>query len=179
MLKKILIGLAAVIAVILVAALFQPKSYTVSRSITIAAPPTKVFGFINNFENWPGWSPWEKLDPQMKRSFEGPKAGVGAAYGWTGNNQVGTGKMTITESKASSKVGIRLDFEKPMKDTCTTEFVLKPEGKGTQVTWSMAGERKYFAKVMCVFMSMEKMIGGNFETGLADMKSLAEAKPRK
>lgn len=174
MFKKIAIGIVVVIAGILAVAAFQKEDYTVSRTTSIAASPEKIFGLVNNFHGWEKWSPWEKMDPVMKRVYEGPKAGVGAVYGWTGNSKVGEGRMTITESQPSQKVGMRLDFEKPMKDTCTSEFTFKPEGKGTLVTWSMAGKKKLAAKAMCLFMSMDKMIGTQFENGLNDLKALAE-----
>lgn len=178
MFKKILIALAAVIVVILVVAAFQPADFTVTRSASINAAPAKVFAQVNDLHNWNNWDPWAKIDPAMKVTYEGPKAGVGAAYGWAGNGKVGEGKLTITGSKPSSEVALRLDFEKPMKDTCMADFTFKPEGKGTNVTWTMTGKKQYPAKVMCLFTSMDKMVGGMFEKGLADMKTAAEASKR-
>jgi uncharacterized protein YndB with AHSA1/START domain len=179
MFKKILIALAAIIVVILIAASLQPADFTVSRSTTVAASPAKVFGLVNDLHRWDSWDPWIKMDPTMKTTFEGSAKGVGSVYGWSGNSKVGAGKMTITESKPSEKVVLRLDFEKPMKDTCVAEFTFKPEGKGTIVTWSMIGKKAFPAKVMCLFMSMDKMVGGQFEKGLADIKAAAEAAPKK
>jgi len=174
MFKKILGALAAIAVLILVVAAFQPADFAVSRSVSINAAPAKVFAQVNDLKKWGAWDPWAKLDPAMKVTFEGPATGVGASYGWVGNNQVGAGKMTITESKPSEKVALRLDFEKPMKDTCAAEFSFKPEGKGTNVSWTMTGKKQYPAKVMCLFMSMDKMVGGTFEKGLADLKALSE-----
>jgi uncharacterized protein YndB with AHSA1/START domain len=176
MLKKILIGLAVILAGLLIAAAFQPNEFKVMRSATLSAPPAKVFALVNELKKWEAWSPWEKLDPAMKRTYEGPKAGLGAVYGWSGNNQVGEGRMTIIESKPSERVSFRMDFEKPMKDTCTADFTFKPEGKGTVVTWTMAGQNHYLSKVMCLFMDMDKMVGGQFEKGLAELEKAATAK---
>jgi uncharacterized protein YndB with AHSA1/START domain len=175
MFKKILIALAAVIVVILVVAAFQPADFAVSRSALINAAPAKVFAQVNDLHQWNNWDPWAKMDPSMKVTFEGPAAGVGASYGWVGNSKVGEGKLTITASKPTEEVALRLDFEKPMKDTCNADFTFKPQDKGTLVTWTMTGQKAYPAKVMCLFMSMDKMVGGQFEKGLADMKTAAEA----
>ena len=179
MLKKILLILAAIIAIILVAAVFQPAEFRVIRSATIAAPAATVFAEINDFHRWQAWSPWEKLDPAMKRTFEGPASGVGASYGWEGNSDVGAGRMTITESKPAELIRIKLEFLKPMPGECPTEFAFRSEGGATTVTWTMTGANSYLAKIMCLFMSMDKMIGGDFEKGLGTLKQLAESAPRK
>jgi uncharacterized protein YndB with AHSA1/START domain len=176
MIKKILLVLAAIVAVILVVAAFQPAEFRVTRSTTIAAPAAVVFAEINDFHRWQAWSPWEKLDPAMKRTFDGPPAGVGAIYGWEGNNEVGAGRMTITESQPAELIRIRLEFLKPMEAQSTTEFTLRPEGSGTAVTWTMAGRNNYLAKIMCLFMNMDKMLGGQFEQGFANLKAVAEVK---
>jgi hypothetical protein len=176
MLKKILLSLVAIIAIILVVAAFQPAEYHVTRSATIAAPASAIFPEINDFHRWGAWSPWEKLDPAMKRTFEGPAAGVGSSYAWEGNSDVGAGKMTITESKPGDVLRIKLEFLKPMPGDCPTEFVFRPEGAGTQVTWTMSGTKDYLSKVVCLFMNMDKMVGGDFAKGLASLKQIAEAK---
>lgn len=175
MLKKILIALAAIIVIILIAAAFQPSDFTISRSTVINAAPAKAFAQVNDLHQWAAWDPFAKMDPAIKVTYAGPAAGEGATYAWTGNDKVGEGKMTITTSKPSSEVALRLDFEKPMKDTCTADFTFQPEGKGTHVTWTMTGQKAYPAKVMCLFTSMDKMVGGQFEKGLADMKAAAES----
>ena len=176
MLKKILLTLVAIIAIILIAGAFQAPSYQVTRSATIAAPAAAIFPEVNDFHRWAAWSPWEKMDPAMKRTFEGPPAGVGASYGWEGNSEVGSGKMTIAESKPAELIRIKLEFFKPMEGVCPTEFSFRPEGAGTRVTWTMSGTKNYVSKVACMFMNMDKMVGGDFEKGLASLKQLAEAK---
>jgi hypothetical protein len=176
MCKKILLTLAAIIAIVLVLSAFQPSEFRVTRSATIAAPAAVIFPEINDFHRWSAWSPWEKLDPAMKRTFEGPAAGVGAGYGWEGNSDVGSGRMTITESRPAELINIRLEFFKPMPGVCPTEFTFRPEGGATTVTWTMSGTNNYLSKIVCLFMNMDKMIGGDFEKGLAGLKRIAEAK---
>jgi uncharacterized protein YndB with AHSA1/START domain len=179
MLKKILIGIAVLIAGFLAVVAIQPAEFRVARSATIGAPPEKVFAQVNDFRQWGAWSPWEKIDPQMKRTYEGAPSGTGAVYAWAGNNEVGEGKMTLTESRPAELVRIRLDFLKPFAATNTAEFTFKPEGAGTSVTWSMEGKKNFVSKAVCMFMDMDKMLGGQFEKGLAQMKSVAEAQPKK
>jgi len=176
MLKKILIGLAVVIFVFVVVVATRPSEYRVTRSITIAAPPATVFPHVNELKKWEPWSPWMKLDPNAKSTFEGPAAGQGAAMSWAGNNQVGEGKMTITESKPNERVQFHLEFYKPMAGTSEAEFTFKPESNQTVVTWSMNGKNNFIGKAMCMFMNMDKMVGGQFEKGLADLKARAEKK---
>jgi hypothetical protein len=176
MIKKILLTLVAIVAIILVVAAFQPAQFRVTRSATIAAPAAVIFPEVNDFHRWPAWSPWEKLDPTMKRTLEGPASGVGAIYSWEGNSEVGSGKMTITESRPAEVIRIKLEFFKPMPGLCPTEFTFKPEGAGTNVTWTMSGDKNYISKVVCLFMSMDKMVGGDFEKGLANLKQVAEAR---
>lgn len=174
MLKKILISLAAIVAIILVVAATRPDDFRVERSTTIAAAPATVFGHVNDFHRWQAWSPWEKLDPQLKRDFSGPTSGAGAVYAWAGNSDVGEGRMTITESRPAERVRINLEFIKPFEAMNTTEFVFKPQGSGTAVTWSMVGEHNFFSKVMCLFMDMDTMVGEDFERGLATLKAVSE-----
>ncbi len=175
MLKKILIALAVIVIVFVVIVALQPSEFRVARTATFSAPPPLVFDQVNDFHKWEAWSPWAKLDPAAKNSFEGPSAGIGAIFKWSGNNEVGEGSMTITESRPSDLIEIKLDFTKPFEATNTTEFTFKPEGNQTMVTWSMFGTNNFIAKAFCLFNSMDKMIGGQFEKGLAQMKSVAES----
>jgi len=180
MLIKILLVLAAIIAVVLIIAAFQPADFQVVRSTTIAASPEALFAEVNDLHRWPAWSPYEKLDPAMKRTFEGAPAGVGAGYAWDGNKEVGTGRMAIVESRPAELIRLKLEFFKPMAGVCEAEFNFKPEGGGrTTVTWSMTGTNNYLAKIFCLFMNMDKMVGGQFAQGLADLKTLAETAARK
>ena len=175
--KKILIvlaTLAAVIVIFLVIVAMQPADYRVVRTASIAAPPDKVFAQVNDFHNWEAWSPWVKIDPAAKFTYDGPQAGVGAIFAWTGNKEVGEGRMTLTESHLSDLIRIKLEFIKPFPSTCLTEFTFKPEGKDTVVTWAMSGTKNFMSKAVCMFMNMDKMVGGDFEKGLASMKSVSE-----
>jgi len=178
MLKKILIALAVIVIVFVVIVALQPSEFRVARSATIAAPAAAVFAQVNDFHNWEAWSPWAKLDPAAKNSFEGPSAGTGASFRWAGNNEVGEGSMTIIESRPSDLIRIKLEFLKPFEGTNTAEFTFKPEGSQTAVTWSMFGTNNFRAKAFCLFMSMDKMVGGQFEKGLASMKSMVESTPK-
>jgi len=175
MTKKILIAIGVIVVVFLIVVALQPAEFRVVRSASMSAPPPVVFAQVNDFHKWEAWSPWEKLDPALKRTYEGPSAGTGAIYRWAGNNQVGEGSMTIMESRPSDLIRIKLEFLKPFASTADTEFTFKPEGNQTAVTWSMAGKNNFMAKAMCLFMNMDKMVGGQFEQGLAQMKSLVEA----
>lgn len=176
MIKKILLTLAAIIAIVLVVAAFQPSEFRVTRSATIAAPAAAIFPEINDFHRWTAWSPWEKLDPAMKRTFDGAATGVGAGYAWEGNSDVGSGRMTVTESRPAELIKIRLEFFQPMPGVCPTEFTFRSEGGATTVTWTMSGTNNYLSKIVCLFMNMDQMIGGDFEKGLAELKRIAEAK---
>jgi len=176
--SKILFGLAAVLLVFLVVVAFQPADFQVVRSTKISAPPPVVFTEVNDLHRWNAWSPWAKLDPAMKQTHEGAPAGSGAVYSWAGNSDVGEGRMTITESRPNELVRIKLEFLKPFAQTNTTEFTFKPEGPQTSVTWSMAGRKNFISKAVCMFMNMDKMVGGDFEKGLAALKSVAESAAR-
>jgi hypothetical protein len=145
------------------------------RSATIAAPADVVFSQVNDFHNWESWSPWAKLDPAAKNTFEGPTAGTGAIFKWSGNSEVGEGKMTVTESHPHDLIGIKLDFVRPFEDTCDVAFAFAPEAERTVVTWSMSGHKNFISKAVCMFMDMDKMVGGDFEKGLAQLKTVAEA----
>src|SRR6058998_3345723 len=175
MLIKILIALAVVVAVFLAIVATRPAEYRVARTATISAPAPAVFAQVNDFHKWEAWSPWAKLDPAMKQTYEGAPAGTGAIYAWAGNNEVGEGRMTLTESRPSDLIRIRLEFLKPFAATSTAEFAFKPEGNRTVVTWSMAGNVNFVAKIVHLFMDMDRMIGDKFEQGLARLKSITEA----
>jgi len=178
MIKKILIGLAVVVVVLVVIVALQPSHYRVERSATMNAPASMVFAQVNDFHKWNAWSPWAKLDPGMKQTFEGAPAGNGAGYAWVGNSEVGEGRMTITESHPSDLIKIKLEFIKPFAATSNTVFTFKPEGNQTKVTWAMDGDKNLIAKAFHLFMNIDKMVGGDFEKGLAQMKSVAEAAPK-
>jgi uncharacterized protein YndB with AHSA1/START domain len=172
----LIISVIAVLVVILVVVIAtRPEDFSISRSATVAAPPEKVFPQVNDLHNWEAWSPWAKLDPNMKMTFTGPETGTGAAYTWSGNSKVGEGRMTIVESRPSELVRIKLEFMKPFAATNASEFTFQPQGNQTTVTWSMTGKRNFMTKAMSLVMSMEKMLGGQFEQGLAQMKAIAEA----
>ena len=174
MLKKIAIGITAVIVIILGLALAQPSTFTVTRSITIQAAPDKIYPLVSDFHRWKSWSPWENLDPNMVRTFSGPASGVGAVYGWEGNDQVGAGRMEITAAAPASRVDIKLDFLKPFESHNTTVITLEPKGDATTVVWTMSGPSAFITKLMGVFVSMDKMVGPDFEKGLASLKSATE-----
>jgi hypothetical protein len=178
MLKKILLGLLVIIVVFCVVVALQPAAFTITRSTTIAAPPAAPFAQVNDFHKWEAWSPWAKIDPAMKQTFEGSPAGTGAIYTWAGNNEVGEGRMTITDTRPAEFVRIKLDFIKPFAATNNAEFTFKPEGEQTRVTWTMTGEKNFFCKAVCMFMNMDDMVGKDFEKGLAAMKTVAEASPK-
>jgi len=181
MLKKTLLTLAAVAAVLIVGffivVVMQPNEFHIERSATMAAPPEAVFVQVNDFHNWEAWSPWLEVDPAAKSTFEGPSAGDGAIFRWAGNAEVGEGSMTIVESKPHELVRINLHFVKPFEDTALTEFTLKPDGDKTAVTWSMDGKNNFMSKAICLFMDMDEMIGGKYEQGLAKMKTIVENPP--
>ena len=175
MFKKVLIVLAAIIGVILIVAAFQPSAFRVSRSTVVAAPASTVFSEVNDLHRWQAWSPYEKVDPAMQRTFEGATTGVGAIYGWAGNNAIGAGKMTIVESRPPEFIRIKMEFIKPMAGLAEATFTFVPENGQTRVTWTMDGNNNYVAKVFCLFMNMDKMVGGQFEQGLAALKARTES----
>jgi uncharacterized protein YndB with AHSA1/START domain len=179
MMNKILMVLAVVVVILLGVIATRPATFHIERSASIAAPADIVYAQISDFHQWANWSPWDKLDPQLKRTFEGAASGTGAGYSWIGNDKVGEGRMTITESKPSERVEIKLEFIKPYAATNKTEFTLKPSGSNTSVTWAMSGENGFMAKAMSLFMDMEKMIGPDFEKGLAGIKEISEADAKK
>lgn len=177
--KKILIALIVVVAILALFAgivAMQPADFRIVRSATISAPPSEVFPKVNDFHQWEAWSPWAKLDPEAKNTFEGPAAGTGSIFKWSGNDKVGEGMMTVLESRPDELIKIKLEFIRPFPDTSITEFTFKPEGNQTMVTWSMAGTKNFMSKAVCMFMNMDKMVGGDFEKGLANMKTVVEGK---
>lgn len=174
MFKKIAIGVVLLILIVLGLAAMQPDSFRVQRAITIKAPPEKILPLISDFHNWPQWSPWEKLDPAMARTFSGAPRDVGAVYEWKGNKDVGSGRMEIASMAPPNKVGINLVFLEPFESHCVTDFTLENKGELTTVTWTMSGPSNFMTKVMGLFASMDKMIGKDFEAGLSSMKAAAE-----
>ena len=178
MLVKILGALVVVVAGLAVVVALQPSDFRISRTATIAAPAPVVFAQVNDFHNWAAWSPWAKLDPAMRQTYEGAPTGAGAIYTWVGNREVGEGRMTVVESRPSELIRVKLDFAKPLAGTSVAEFTFRPEGDRTAVTWTMTGEKSFVAKAIHLVMSMDRMIGDQFEKGLAAMKTVAEAAPR-
>lgn len=166
--------LVALIVVVLALAASKPDTFRIERSTTIAAPPAVVYPLISDFHNWQAWSPWERLDPNLKRTYSGAPSGTGAVYGWEGTPKVGSGRMEILQANAPSDVRIQLDFLKPFEAHNTAEFTLRSEGNGSRVTWAMYGPNPLMMRVMKLFMNMENMIGKDFESGLANMKGAAE-----
>jgi hypothetical protein len=175
------IGIIAIIVAVLLATLLiyaatRPDIFRLQRTTLIKAPPEKIFALINDFHShgWGCWSPWEKLDPNLKRTFGGAASGKGAVYEWAGNGKAGAGRMEITQAAPPSHVAIKLDFRKPIEGHNIAEFTLEPSADSTKVTWAMHGANRYIGKLMGVFVDMDRLIGKDFETGLANMKRVAE-----
>ena len=162
------------LGVVLGLAASKPNEFTVRRSTRIKAAPDRIFPQINDFHNWAAWSPYEKLDTTMTKTFSGPPSGRGAVYEWAGNSKVGQGRMEITDASAPRNVVIKLDFVRPFRANNVAEFTLEPQGDSTDVTWSMHGHSAFMMKAMGVFMNMDNLIGRDFETGLANLKANAE-----
>ena len=175
MLKKILIAIALLILAFVVVVALQPSEYRVERSTTIAAQPADVFPNVNDFHKWEAWSPWAKLDPNAKMTFEGPESGAGAVMSWAGNDKVGEGKLTLLESKPDELIKTRVDFVKPFVGTTNSDFAFKPDGGTTQVTWSMSGHHNFIGKAMCLVMNGTKMMSDDMDKGLANMRSVVQA----
>ena len=175
-LKRLLIGLALLAAAFATVVWMQPDQYRLTRSIMIAAPAAAVFANVNDLNRWEDWSPWARLDPNAKVTFEGPKAGVGATFHWDGNDKVGAGTMTITESKLNERIATRTDFTRPFAGTNRSDFVFSEAGGRTTVIWTMNGTHNFISKAICLVMNMEAMLGPDFERGLAQLKVAAEAK---
>lgn len=177
MVKKILLIAAGLLVCLVIVIAMQPDEYRVTRTATIDAPADQVFALVNDFHHWDAWSPWAKLDPAMKTTYDGAASGVGAVYSWAGNSQAGEGRMTITESQPGKRVAIRLEFLKPFASTAHTGFVFTDQGAGSNVVWTMNGENNFLSKAFSLFMGgMDKMIGPDFEKGLSQLKTAAEAR---
>ena len=174
MLKIIAIVIVVIIAGVLGFAATKPDTFTVKRATTIQAPPDKIYAFINDFKRWETWSPWEKKDPMMKRTYVNAMSGKGAIYAWDGNKDVGQGSMEITDTAPPSKIKLKLDFVKPFEGHNTVEFTLEPKGDATAVTWAMQGPTPFIGKIIHVFINMDSMVGADFEAGLANLKTAAE-----
>jgi uncharacterized protein YndB with AHSA1/START domain len=175
MLKKLGLGFAAVLGALALFVASRPAAFHIERSTAIDAPPEVVFPLVNDLRAWPQWSPYEHRDPSMRRHYEGPEAGEGAIYGWDGNDDVGAGRMTITESVPNQRLAIRLEFLRPIVATNAVEFVFEPSGGTTRVTWAMDGRNGFVGKLIALLMDMDAMIGTDFDTGLASLKAAAEA----
>ena len=174
MFKKIALVVVMLVVALLAYAATRPDTLHVQRTSTVKAAPEAIFPFINDFHRWTAWSPYEKRDPAMKRTYSGAEQGKGAIYEWEGNSEVGQGRMEITDTSDRSRVTIKLDFIKPFEGHNVAEFALAPQGGSTNVTWSMDGPTPYLGKLIGVFMNMDTMIGKDFETGLANLKTAAE-----
>jgi uncharacterized protein YndB with AHSA1/START domain len=176
MLKKILLAVVAIVAVLAIVVLLQPADFRIARTTHIAAPPADVFAQVNDFHRWEAWSPWAKLDPAAKVTFAGQPAGSGAVFTWAGNDKVGEGRMMLTESRPNELVSIEVDFVKPFEGHSRSEFALQPDGSQTVVTWTMSGHNNLVARALCLFVSMDRMLGSDMERGLTQMKSVVEAR---
>ena len=170
----IAVVLAIVSAIVLILAATKPNTFSVRRATTVKAPPERIFALIKDFHQWGSWSPYETKDPAMKRSFSGAADGEGAVYGWEGNKNVGSGRMEILDTSEPSKIVIKLDFFAPFEGHNTAEFTMLPQGDATNLTWLMHGPASFMSKVMQVFINLDKMIGKDFEIGLANLKRLTE-----
>jgi hypothetical protein len=175
MLKKIALAVVVLVVAVLAFATTRPDSFRVQRSASIKAPPEKISPLINDFHSWASWSSYEKLDPAMKRTYSGAPSGKGAVYEWDGNSKAGKGRMEITDTSPRSTT-IKLDFVKPLESHSVAQFTLEPKGDSTNVTWSMEGPSPYVTKVMGLFFNMDRMIGKDFESGLANLKTVAETR---
>lgn len=171
----ILVALVIIAILLFVLIIGQPEEFKVVRTSTMAAPPATVFAQVNDFHNWDAWSPWAKLDPACKNTFDGAPAGKGAKFAWDGNNKVGAGRMTITESQSPELIRIDLEFLRPFKTSNVTEFTFKAQGSQTLTTWTMTGKSNFMCKIFGLIMDGDKMVGKDFEKGLAGIKTIVEA----
>lgn len=176
MFKKISIALVTIVALILLYATTKPSNFRVERGIDIKSSPANIFSQIDNLQNWSKWSPYEAMDPNMKKTFAGADRGKGASVSWEGNSKVGKGSMVITDSLEPHKIILKLNMKEPMKALNTVEFTLEEKGGVTHVSWEMFGSRNYFGKLMSIFVDCDKMIGADFEAGLENLKAVSEKK---
>ncbi|MEI6085505.1 MAG: SRPBCC family protein [Verrucomicrobiota bacterium] len=176
MLKKILIAVAILILVFVIIVLTRPADFRVERSTTITAPALALFDQVNDHHKFNAWNPFLKVDPNVKNTYSGPEAGVGAVCSWDGNRDIGAGSATITESKPGELVRMRMDWKRPMEGVATVDFTFKPAGDQTVVRWAMYGKNNFMGKLVSVFMNCDKMCGPPFEEGLASLKKLTERK---
>ncbi len=176
---RVLVAVVVIVVVFLIVVALQPSEFRVARTARISAPAAAVFTQVNDLHKMQAWSPWARMDPAAKNTFEGPPAGTGAVLAWAGNRKVGEGRMTITESRPNELIRIKIDFIKPFPSASTAEFRFRPEGSETVVTWSMAGRKAFVPKAIGLFLSMDKMIGGEFEKGLANLRSMTEGAAQK
>jgi len=174
MFKKIFIGLLLLIVVFCVYVAMLPSDYRIERSLKIEGKPEQIFAHVNDFHKFNDWSPWAKIDPNSKAEYSGPSSGEGAAFRWAGNRDVGKGEMTIIESSLNERIRMKLDFKEPMDDTATAEFLFKPDGDSTHVTWAIFGDDGFMEKAIFVFMDRDKMVGDMFNKGLLNLKNLVE-----
>lgn len=175
MLKTIVLIVALVIAAVLIYATTKPDTFQVQRSLVIQAAPDKLFALINSLQRMTSWSPYEKADPAMKRTFSGPESGPGATYEWQGNSQAGEGRIAIIDNAAPTRVTMKLDMFKPIEGHNTVNFTLEPQGSGTRVNWHMQGASTFLSKLLVTLGIMDKMVGGQFEEGLNNLKRIAES----
>jgi hypothetical protein len=178
MLKKVSLALAVAVVGFVAVVVSRPSTYRVERSITVAAPVDLPFGLVNDFHRWHFWSPWDALDPKMEKTFDGAYAGPGATYAWSGNDQVGKGKMTILDAKPYDSIHIQLEFLEPWASTNATLFTFQPVAEGIRVTWAMEGHNTFLGKAFSLFLDMDGMIGKDFEKGLASIKTLTETEAK-
>ena len=175
--KKFLAVVVVILLVLVAVISSRPATYHIERSATLSATPEAVYAHLVDFHQWDAWSPWAKLDPQMKTTFSGAASGAGAVYDWSGNDKAGQGRMTILDAEPNSKVTIKLEFIKPFASTCTAGFALAPDGPGTHVTWSMDGNNNFVGKAFSLFMNMDKAVGSDFERGLQQLGAAAASSP--
>jgi hypothetical protein len=175
MLKYIALGAAVVVGGALALVRLRPGEYRVTRSARMAAPPAAVFPHLNDLKKFNVWNPWMKLDPGVQTTFSGAAAGIGASMAWAGNKNIGEGRMTVSESRPDALVRYDMEFIAPFAATAVAELALTPDGNGTVVTWSMTGQNTFMGKAMSLVMNMDRMMGGQFENGLASLRSLVES----
>jgi hypothetical protein len=175
--RNVLIVLVVIVVALVGFIQTRPATFHIERSAVVSADPAVITAHIADFHAWADWSPWEKMDPAMKKTYTGDPGAVGSTYSWVGNDKVGEGKMTITDVKPGQSVTLQLDFIKPFASTNVTTFNVAPEGSGAKVTWNMDGKNNFMSKAMCIFMNMDSMVGPDFEHGLAKLKAVTEAAP--